>query len=228
MILASIPPVSSCHSTCWTNKTVQSSTFTELVELLIDHLAELYENVPEDVTDIHGYTPLHIYIIQKVYCCMTDDGTSNSTVCKILASTSAPAMQDYFYQRCPLHWLCWNGQGEEEQHSHRSEKDGFRLTNSTKNRKNVQAQHNRLRIETLCILLDVYPDAMLICDKDGKTPLDIALENSCDPKFLSVIELATGKVIRNRQICRRNVFWSEFIVANEVRENDTEWCTVYD
>jgi hypothetical protein len=191
-----------CMHCMFANITSQRSKLPppEFLQALLDRLMDVYDNVPEDVTDPQGYTPLHIWIIQKLYLQI---GCDAGALTRLLAVTSAPLMQDVMHQRCPLHWLCWNGPPP-----------------SSNQRENSSSKICP-RIETLRILLDAYPEATLMCDVDGRTPVDLALNYPWDTTFLSMIQLVADKVLRNRQNHNPRFFASAVVKVDQEEAVDS-------
>jgi ankyrin repeat protein len=152
-------------------------------------MESIYRNVPLDATDVLGRTPLHAAVISGSVECIQifTNGCSSAMV-------SAPLIQDK-WQRCPLHWAC----------THSYDNTGSFPANSSLTmlacfRKGAADMLNAVRV-----LIDAYPEATLIRDCDGKTPLDLALENNADPSVVAMVDKAERAIRKERR--QKGDFW---------------------
>jgi hypothetical protein len=171
-----------------------------LIEVLVECIGDIYKNIPEDATDALGRTPLHL---AATYACHSDviHRLSNGSSAESLVT--AALMLDA-WQRCPLHWAC----------SHKNARVGPDNNIFSKLRCQFNNEDDDM-VYSVSILIEAYPEATLIRDLDGMTPLDLALKYEADPKIIALVDFAAKRVSRGRQ--HKKGVWD-----NEV---DSSWST---
>lgn len=150
-------------------------------------LTNLYRNVPQDVTDILGRTPLHIAVLHG----------STDAIPYLANSSTAALIQDQCH-RCPLHWACTHPIGYNNQSNHM-----IPSSYSTDSPRLCQLIcHSRKVTMDMCeavrILLEVYPEATLVRDADDLTPLEIAQQHNADPTIVRMLQQVEQMIRRER------------------------------
>lgn len=189
-----------------------------LVALLMDTVSVLFpRTAPLDAMDLVGRTPLHI---------ATTYGCPSAVVLQLLDasgnSTSAAVLMQDAWHRCPLHWACMNtmmkGNLEEEYpsfHDHNDDDDDKSKSNRKKSwmamllgcgRKPAAASvaaaicwSNDDLVRTVELLVRSFPEATLLRDCNGKTPLDLAVDHDVDPRIVDLVHETVERVGRQQQ-----------------------------
>jgi len=152
----------------------------ENVDLLIQYLSASKQSqaVPEDVLDMLGRTPLHVAAAH---------GCSAKVVARLINGVSAimPAVAKDAMGRHALHWACTNPHGCENDISSNI---NFRRKKISRNKfiDGLSATENRIQVVTL--LLEAYPEAVLIADDEGLKPIDLALAHRSDQRIIELLE----------------------------------------
>jgi ankyrin repeat protein len=164
-------------------------------------MTDIYRNVPLDVTDVLGRTPLHIAVLNG----STDAIPILSNGCTFGSYVTAPLMQDKWL-RCPLHWACTHAIGSNGSYTNASyapDKINFSKMICTP-RKVMTDMFDAVRV-----LLAAYPEATIIRDCDGMTPLEIAIQHNADPSIICMVEKVEQSIRRERKNIECDSFWAE-------------------
>lgn len=160
-----------------------------VVEMLVRCMAGLYKNVPLDVTDIMGRTPLHVAAIYG----STDAIQILSNGCSPESLVTAPLIQD-IWLRCPLHWAC----------SYSKENSGS--VDKIFSKIVCGKTKGATMVDAVRTLIEAYPEATLIRDRDGKTSFDLALANKADPRIIAILD-STSKLLHRAREGKKKGFW---------------------
>jgi ankyrin repeat protein len=160
-----------------------------IVESLVNCLTNLYRNVPQDVTDVLGRTPLHIAVLH-----------GSTDVIPYLANSSTAALIQDQCHRCPLHWACTHPIGYNNQNNmipspYSDDSPSPRLCQLICHSRKVAVDI----CEAVRILLEVYPEATLVRDADDLTPLQIAQQHNADPSIVRMIQQVEHMIRRERE-----------------------------
>ena len=154
------------------------------MESLVDCLAAIYCNVPLDVTDSLGRTPLHIAVLH-----------GSTEAIPFLANSSTAALIQDHYHRCPLHWACTHPIGYNSFQNN--------VTDAVTPMMCKLICHSRKVAMDMCdvvrILLEAYPEATLIRDADHRTPLEIAQYYNADPSIVRMIHHVEQAIRQERK-----------------------------
>jgi Ankyrin repeats (3 copies) len=177
----------------------------DVVQILIQSMADIFKNVPEDMTDVNGQTPLHV--VAKL--------AGRSELVRLLAKNSTAALMQDVFDRCPLHWACTHPYQEMPKAGaaaavapkrnkpkwlalllcqSKGEKEDAHLSS-----KLTHTIDNDEMVLTVDTLLRAYPEATLLRDQNGQTPLDLATENGADERILSLLEWTTTRLRKKRK-----------------------------
>lgn len=150
----------------------------DLVAILIQRMTAIYKNAPLDATDALGRTPLHVAAARgsaEIIRLLTYGCPGQSMI------VTATLFND-IWLRSPLHWAC----------SHTKEVTNrtvlqriFMLLFSVKTTDMVGAVQ---------VLIEAYPEAVLLRDRDGRTPVTLAIENDADPRIVHLVFQAAIKM----------------------------------
>jgi hypothetical protein len=129
------------------------------------------------------------------------NGMNNSSL------STAPLLQDKWL-RCPLHWACTHPNGRNtwwnnETRNNWSEKMILSKILCQARKESV----NTGMVDSVRTLLTSYPEATIIQDSDGKTPLDLAIEHNADPNIIRLLANVEQTVREERQCMKCNKFW---------------------
>lgn len=162
----------------------------ELVSSLIEYLSSHSERslgVPEDAVDMLGRTPLHV-------ACA--NGCSVAVVGRLITGVSAamPAFAKDVTGRHALHWACANPHGEPESSSLESNNNNNSNSNNksfTLGRKKNKFVESMAMVDNMVnvikVLLKAYPESVLIADRDGNRPKDLARIHKADERILLML-----------------------------------------
>ena len=174
-----------------------------LVELLVQRMDSFSSNVPLDVTDSLGRTPLHVAAAcgsTEAICAFTNGYSPKFFV-------TAPLIQDE-RQRCPLHWACTHP----KHRASRREKFLSKLACAKTN--------DACLLYAVRVLINAYPEATLIRDRDGKAPLDLAVESKADPRIVALVDEATLAARRRQQ---KHGFWDSQYGSMDLTEMESSF-----
>lgn len=178
-----------------------------LVEALALCLADIHKNVPEDVVDVQGLTPLHV---AASHACHSDVIRRLSTGSACGSRVTAPLMPDV-WSRYPLHWACLKPKSAVHAAavvgSHDSY-DKFPIVSKIWCQTFHAAATADDWIDTVRILIEAYPEATLHRDVYGFTPLDLAVKYKTDRRIIALVDSATKRVRRGRRHFKTGV-WDE-------------------
>jgi Ankyrin repeats (3 copies) len=152
-----------------------------LVDLLIQRCREHNPNhSPEDSIDMQGRTPLHVAV---------EHGCSFET-CERLMGDNLPVIMKDQMDRTPLHYAC----------IHTKQCAGAKLSSRCHQIKKRNRNHcakkpeldNSYRI--VCVLVSAYPEATMIADIYGKTPIILAKENHADSRIVALLASVRNRI----------------------------------
>lgn len=149
----------------------------KLVDVLIWKMVDLVPStIPEDTRDNKGRTPLHI----AAAC-----GCARPVIERLLEGVSAvmPAVAIDDHERLPLHWACANPNGYQQL--------GRRRRSMASCQSTPEADIANM-VNVVCALIRAYPEAAMIADLDGMTPMDLAKKHFADRRMVSVLEAAVN------------------------------------
>jgi Ankyrin repeat len=145
-----------------------------VVDLLIRRMCERNPGtIPEDSTDLQGRTPLHIAVMHGC-----DLGVVERLISGIVSIV--PAIAKDSCQRLPIHWACSNPRGTSPTDVRRPHLWSCGLLAG--DRDNM--------IAVIQKLVTVYPHCVTVRDRDGKTPMDLALQNRADACTILLLDYA--------------------------------------
>ena len=156
-----------------------------LVDLLIQRCREHKpDHCPEDSVDMQGRTPLHAAV---------EHGCSIET-CERLMGDNLPVVMKDQLDRTPLHYACINSNASTGSKQSRQYQE---------KRKRNQCQSveffegdNSYRI--VCVLVLAYPEATMIADIYGKTPIILAKEHRADNRIVALLASVRKRIEQPR------------------------------
>ena len=134
----------------------------------------------ENVADLSGRTPLHM---AAIYNC---DSTVLDRIMKRCKSRAHPALALDHIGRTPLHWSVDVRGGDGVTYSQRKS-CSILLFRTRCSKQSELAQRIENRLEIVQLLLRTCPRAILVRDKDGNKPIDIARQTKADPDIIMAI-----------------------------------------
>jgi hypothetical protein len=177
-----------------------------IVEALVNCMVELYRNAPLDATDVLGRTPLHIAALSgsiDAIPILTNGSTMNSFI-------TAPLLQDKWL-RCPLHWACTHPIGYTSRENDYGVYSDMYENNTILCKLACQPRKNTTDMfDAVCTLLSSYPEATIIRDSDGKTPLELAIEHNADPNIIRIVSKMEQSVRQEHECFRCHNFWGDY------------------
>lgn len=146
-----------------------------LVDLLIRRCGEHNLNhCPEDSIDMQGRTPLHAAV---------QHGCSFET-CERLMGDNLPVIMKDQMDRTPLHYACMNAR--KVRVTNLLNRSRQRMKRSERNQSSsASEEENSYKI--IFALLTAYPEATIIADIYGKTPIMLATENRANDRVVSLL-----------------------------------------
>jgi mannose/fructose-specific phosphotransferase system component IIA len=149
----------------------------ELVDLLIRRCHEHNPNhYPEDSIDMQGRTPLHVAV---------EYGCSIET-CQRLMGDNLPVIMKDLLDRTPLHYACAS---VKKYTSKRCKQNAKLYPNVSSTSEKAQNCY-----KVVCALVTAYPEATIITDVNGKTPIQLARENQADKRIIDVLTMTSDRV----------------------------------
>jgi hypothetical protein len=162
-----------------------------VVDKLIEYLSSSKKShaVPEEAIDMQGFTPLHVGACK---------GCSVSVMRRLVtgASTVKPAIVKDSMGRHALHWACANPRVK----ASTALCTPFRQRRSL-NTDGLSPEDNMVQVVVL--LVKAYPEASIVPDMEGHTPLDLARANGADPRIIKFVEAAITFVEAAFQRCKQ-------------------------
>jgi len=165
--------------------------------------------IPECAHDPLGRTPLHIAAAV---------GCHVPIIHRLLdgATCASPAFVTDDKGRCPLHWACENPNGSERVVLPNSKRDSLlsssmimckstsrrfvsrAATSSSATGTAAAAANLENMMGVIRALLNAYPEAVNIPDKDGMTPVDLACKANACPMLIQMLEETAKLYPKNR------------------------------
>jgi len=165
--------------------------------------------IPECAHDPLGRTPLHIAAAV---------GCHVPIIHRLLdgATCASPAFVTDDKGRCPLHWACENPHGSERVVLPNSKRDSLlsssmimckstsrrfvsrAATSSSATGTAAAAANLENMMGVIRALLNAYPEAVNIPDKDGMTPVDLACKANACPMLIQMLEETAKLYPKNR------------------------------
>jgi len=135
------------------------------------------QSVPEDAVDMLGRTPLHV---------AAASGCSASVIQRLLNGVSGimPAVAKDFTGRHALHYACANINGAPPAQLRR--RKGW----NKKNTSEPEFDPVENMVSVVFHLLSAYPDAALIRDHDGQTPMELVRAQRAHPCVIKLLNQA--------------------------------------
>lgn len=139
-----------------------------LLDVLIASLGRLVEPhyVPEATVDVRGQTPLHV---------AASSGCDISILKRLTKMSHIAVFHHDNLGRLPLHCLC-------------SKDDCVSWPPPSKRKVKRDSQNT---VQCIHLLVDIHPQACIMRDIAGRTPLDLAVENRMDQSVLSALRAKT-------------------------------------
>lgn len=150
-----------------------------LVDLLIRRCREHNPgHCPEDSIDMQGRTPLHAAV---------ENGCSFET-CERLMGDNLPVIMKDQLDRTPLHYACIN--------TKKSRGTKLSIRNYQSKTRNLSSVTSDLdnSYGIVCLLVSAYPEATLIADVNGKTPIVLAKENGADSRIVTLLAAVRNSI----------------------------------
>ena len=145
-----------------------------LVDLLIRRCREHNPNhSPEESVDMQGRTPLHAAV---------EHGCSFET-CKLLMGDNLPVIMKDQMDRTPLHYACISTR--QDTTTKRSNRYQPSLMLCQSQSEDAADADNSYKIARA--LVSAYPEATMIADIDGKTPIMLATESQADDRIVAFL-----------------------------------------
>jgi Ankyrin repeat len=145
----------------------------DIVMSLVQRLTSMFQNAPKEMTDLVGRTPLHVAVIFRC----------RSEVVRFLIQNSSAAVVQDAWLRCPLHWACTQPGIVAPTAPPR----GLLNFLSCQSRDSSAIDTNDDMVLTVNALIRAFPEATLIRDCHGLTPLDLAIEHKADYRVVALV-----------------------------------------
>jgi ankyrin repeat protein len=162
----------------------------EIVDLLTHHLGVVSSDpivLPEEVANIHGRTPLHV---AAAHAC--DVLVVRRLMVKSDTRTTLQASIRDCVERTPLHWACCIP----EPHKRRCCRlRGLCGLGSTCSKNLMKPQDNGDNmVEVVRVLVETYPQAVIMKDANGWTPFHLAVQHKADIRIIRILQHAEKQV----------------------------------
>jgi Ankyrin repeats (3 copies) len=151
-----------------------------IVVSLVQRLTSMFQNAPKEMTDIEGRTPLHVSVISR----------GRSEMVRFLIKNSTAAVVQDAWMRCPLHWACTQPGIVTLKPGPR----GLLPFMRSQSKDSSPIEKNDDMVLTVSALIRAFPEATVIRDCNGLTPLDLAIEHQADYRVVALVHSATNRL----------------------------------
>lgn len=188
-LVAEYPP---CELDCWVtdddgrtllHRVMSFRPSLPIVDLIISRMVssrsqqQQLKLVPEDATDRYGMTPLHIAAASGASIDVVERLLRGTTVGSVVAMDSM--------NRLPLHWACCNPFGQSPQMPRKRLFSFAACGLARRDCDNMAAVIEKL--------IEAYPQAVWMVDRNGATPFDLAADRRADTSILVSLDVAMRK-----------------------------------
>jgi hypothetical protein len=178
----------------------------DVVMSLVQRLTTMFQNAPKEMTDVVGRTPLHVAMIFRC----------RSEVVRFLIQNSTAAVVQDAWLRCPLHWACTQpGLAIAPKSSSPRRRLNFM---NCQPKDSSAVDKNDDMVLTVNALIRAFPEATLIRDCHGSTPLDLAIEHQADYRVVALVNSAAERL----RISRKDIGESTKNHSDETSSTDVD------
>jgi hypothetical protein len=159
-----------------------------IVVSLVQRLTHMFQNAPKEMTDLMGRTPLHVSVVSRC----------RSEMVRFLIQNSTAAVVQDAWLRCPLHWACTQPGIVTVPKTPACGLLSF-MHAGDQSRDSCAIDKNDDMVLTVSALIHAFPEAVLIRDCHGSSPLNLAMEHHADCRVLALVKSATKRLRISRK-----------------------------